>query len=121
MCTSKTAAFPRHVTPALVIVPGNSLFFLDADDWFFPGALAVNCAYLLQHSEAAFVSGAHQKINQHYEVIEEVKMPVDDNHYLHLLQGNYIGMHATVMYRRFVLKSCVSMFRSKLARTMIYT
>ena len=80
---------------------GNYFVFLDADDWLFPGALAVNLHYLSTNIEAAFVSGGHQKINKS-QILEEVKMPVEDNHYLHLLQGNYIGMHATVMYRKFV-------------------
>jgi len=80
---------------------GNYLVFLDADDWLFPGALAISLHHLCKNAQAAFVSGGHRKINKR-QILEEVKMPVEDNHYLHLLQGNYIGMHATVMYRRFV-------------------
>jgi glycosyltransferase involved in cell wall biosynthesis/SAM-dependent methyltransferase len=81
---------------------GEYLVFLDADDWLFEGAFATNLAYLQQHPEAAFVSGGHEKIDEHKNLLEEVQVVVEKDHYLHLLEGNYIGMHATLMYRRWV-------------------
>lgn len=83
---------------------GRFLVFLDADDWLFPDALKINIKYLLENEEAAFVSGSHQKVNNDGVILEEGKWVVREDPYLHLLQGNYIGMHATVMYRRSVLE-----------------
>lgn len=79
---------------------GDYLVFLDADDWLAPNALSINLARLNAAPNAAFVSGGHIKISSAGHIIEEVRTNVAANHYIHLLQGNYIGMHATVMYRR---------------------
>ncbi len=84
---------------------GKYLVFLDADDWLLADALTINLEYLQQNEKAAFVSGAHVKVNQHKEIIEEVKIDIQENHYCHLLQKNYIGMHAAVMYQRWVFDS----------------
>jgi glycosyltransferase involved in cell wall biosynthesis len=81
---------------------GKYLLFLDADDWLSVDALKKNTAILNDHPEAAFVSGGHVKITDAGEILEEVKEDVRRNHYLHLLQGNYIGMHATVLYARWI-------------------
>ena len=35
-------------------------------------------------------------------LFEEKKVIVNDDHYQHFLKGNYVAMHATVMYRRWV-------------------
>jgi glycosyltransferase involved in cell wall biosynthesis len=78
---------------------GRFILFSDADDWLLPDALELNFKILQQHPEAAFVSGGHKKVNEKGEIIEEEKVPVEENHYQHLLQGNYIGMHGTVLYR----------------------
>lgn len=78
---------------------GEYLVFLDADDWLYKDALSTNHNLLLQHPEAAFVSGGHDKIADG-KIIPEEDQPVTQDHYLNLLQGNYIGMHAAVMYRR---------------------
>lgn len=81
---------------------GEMLIFLDADDWLLPGAIKVNVAELQANEKLAFVSGAHLKIyetsGRQLEEYQEVKQ----NAYLQMLQGNYIGMHATVMYRKWV-------------------
>lgn len=79
---------------------GSFLVFLDADDWLYEDAIAYNIGQLRQHPEAAFVSGAHDLIDSDQKGIREVVREVKKQHYLHLLEGNYIGMHATVMYRR---------------------
>jgi glycosyltransferase involved in cell wall biosynthesis len=85
---------------------GEYLVFLDADDWLYEDALATNHKYLQAHPEAMFVSGGHDKISfrssGNGEIIPEKDVEVETNHYWHLLQGNYIGMHAAVMYRRSV-------------------
>lgn len=94
---------------------GEMLVFLDADDWLLPGAIETNVRYLQQNEKLAFVSGAHDKVFVDTGLVKEEAQEVSANHYCQLLQGNYIGMHATVMYRRWVfdalqydvsLKSC---------------
>jgi glycosyltransferase involved in cell wall biosynthesis len=84
---------------------GEYLVFLDADDRLGVDALRVGAASLDSHPDCGFVSG-------HYSLIDAEGLPLphsasacaDDNHYSALLRGNYIGMHATVMYRRSVLE-----------------
>ena len=82
---------------------GEYLVFLDADDWLLPGAIATNVEYLQQNEHLAFVSGTHDKVFEDGRIIEEVQ-EVKGDYYCHLLRGNYIGMHATVMYRRWVFE-----------------
>ncbi|WP_242922456.1 glycosyltransferase [Pontibacter liquoris] len=81
---------------------GELLVFLDADDWLLPGGIQANVRYLQQHPALAFVSGAHDKVFVDEGLVREEVYEVTGNHYQQLLQGNYIGMHATVMYRRWV-------------------
>ncbi len=77
---------------------GQYLVFLDSDDWLYDDALQINLQYLLQKKEAGFVSGAYTVLSN--GVSAEIKRPVEENHYCNLLRGNYISMHATVMYQR---------------------
>jgi glycosyltransferase involved in cell wall biosynthesis len=79
---------------------GEFLVFLDADDWLLAHAITTNLQYLLDDPELAFVSGAYLKVVGPERKAEEKKVIVDNQHYLNFLQGNYISMHATVMYRR---------------------
>ena len=81
---------------------GKYLLFLDADDWLSVDALKKNHDIISKSCEVAFVSGGHVKINDAGEIIEEVKEDVQRDHYIHFLQGNYIGMHATVLYARWI-------------------
>lgn len=85
---------------------GQYLVFLDADDWLYKDAIATNLGYLQQDPKAAFVSGGHDKINFREsgagQLVPEEPVAIYSQHYKHLLQGNYIGMHAAVMYRRSV-------------------
>lgn len=83
---------------------GDYFLFLDADDWLLPGALQTNLKLLEAHPEAAFVSGGHEKVftATGKKLVEDIV--VTENHYQHLLQGNYIGMHATVLYRRWAFE-----------------
>lgn len=89
------------------ITQSNGLFlvFLDSDDILYPEAIEVNLKYLLHNPTWAFVSGGHDKVDEwlcSFGDYPESHSPTD-NHYSALLRGNYIGMHATVMYRRRVL------------------
>jgi glycosyltransferase involved in cell wall biosynthesis len=79
---------------------GEFLIFLDADDWLLDDAISTNVSYLLWNEQLAFVSGAHDKYFVNEDVYINFSQEINNNHYLHLLQGNYIGMHASVMFRR---------------------
>jgi glycosyltransferase involved in cell wall biosynthesis len=81
---------------------GNYFVFLDADDWLVDNALLTNLAFLQQNEQYAFVSGGHIVINDRQHYREEKGEVIQGNHYNELLQRNYIGMHAAVMYRRWV-------------------
>jgi glycosyltransferase involved in cell wall biosynthesis len=81
---------------------GKYLLFLDADDWLSVDAIKKDLDILIEHPEAAFVSGGHVKINDAGKILEEVREDIRSHHYLHFLQGNYIGMHATVLYARWI-------------------
>jgi len=82
------------------VANGKYVLFLDADDWLFPRAIETNLKYHLQNDDLAFVSGNHFKIFITDNYIRYYEFLVKENHYLHLLKGNYIGMHATVMYNK---------------------
>jgi glycosyltransferase involved in cell wall biosynthesis len=85
---------------------GAYLVFLDADDRLLPIALETGVNCLRAHPKCGFVSG-------HYSVIASDGSPmprrqahcVERDHYHALLCRNYIGMHATVMYRRAIFES----------------
>ncbi len=77
---------------------GRYLVFLDADDWLFPDAVEINLSYLRNRPDAGFVSGAFTLVQP--GINDEVMATVEGDHYQRLLRGNYISMHATVMYSR---------------------
>jgi glycosyltransferase involved in cell wall biosynthesis len=84
---------------------GEYVVFLDADDYLYPDAVKTNVDYLQRNASWAFVSGWHDKVDEWKFPIEQDELSViKGDHYLNLLQGNYIGMHATVMYTRWVLE-----------------
>lgn len=80
---------------------GDFLVFLDADDLLYPNALEVNLYYFGYRPELAFVSGAHDRIGPEGRQLESpAAVERMEGNYGALLLGNYIGMEATVMYRR---------------------
>ncbi|XWW45785.1 glycosyltransferase [Fibrella sp. USSR17] len=81
---------------------GDFLLFLDADDLLYPDAIAINVQLLLQHPDVAFVSGGHNGVDHDLTVLWTTQRIVADSHYRHFLRWNYIGMHATVLYRRHI-------------------
>jgi glycosyltransferase involved in cell wall biosynthesis len=81
---------------------GKYLVFLDADDFLFENALSDNVSVLEEYPSIAFVSGAHKKIDNHGNILDDSISNPGINHYEELLQGNYIGMHATVLYQSWV-------------------
>jgi glycosyltransferase involved in cell wall biosynthesis len=84
---------------------GRYVSFLDADDRLLPQALAVGTACAAAHPDAAFVSGHYVVIDAEGRRTSDHRRPcVTSEHYRALLRSNYIGMHATVLYRRETLE-----------------
>lgn len=81
---------------------GQYIIFLDADDWLYTTAIETNLNKIKKFNKVAFVSGASQKVNKEYKVLEEINAVVDNNHYQKMLEGNFIGMIAAVMFQRWV-------------------
>jgi SAM-dependent methyltransferase len=83
---------------------GDFVAFLDADDRLLPNAVQAGLECFRECPEAAFVFGRFQNIYRDGSpaptAAEEF---IEQEHYLHLLQGNFIGMHGTVLYRRAAL------------------
>lgn len=93
------------------ISQGTALVFLDADDRLLSDALEKGLAELQRHPECAFVAGRYRMIEADGSIRKEIfpywllPTPKAGNHYHAFLEGNFIGMHATVMYRRSALES----------------
>ena len=84
---------------------GSYLVFLDADDRLLPNALAAGKRCFREHPECAFVSGDYRRVSANGHILKQHgPSQIDKDHYLTLLRGNYIGMHATVIYRREALE-----------------
>jgi glycosyltransferase involved in cell wall biosynthesis len=97
---------------------GDYICFLDADDWLLPQALETNFQLLEGNKECAFVSGGYISVHMHYPyrpyvlperlnieeryTVTDPKIAITKDHYQNFLQGNYIGMHAAVLYRHWV-------------------
>jgi glycosyltransferase involved in cell wall biosynthesis len=83
---------------------GDCLAFLDADDWFFPGALSNLVNTLLRHPNAAFAYGGYETVTATNEVVPETRHRQDfgENIYSPLLENNFITLPATVLYWRWV-------------------
>jgi glycosyltransferase involved in cell wall biosynthesis len=84
---------------------GDYLVFLDADDWLLEDALKTNLDVLLVNKNIAFVSGGHEFYYEQENRTSTVQIEVHKNIYLKLLEGNFIGMHASVMYQRWVFET----------------
>jgi glycosyltransferase involved in cell wall biosynthesis len=74
--------------------------FLDADDRLEPHAIAAGLACFGRAPESGFVYGGHRYIDGDGREIGERFEPPGKSPYVQLLRGNFVGMHATVMYRR---------------------
>jgi glycosyltransferase involved in cell wall biosynthesis len=85
---------------------GSYLVFLDADDRLVPSALDTGLAALNAHEDAAFASGRCR-----WMAVDGTALPTpehgvfDGDPYAGLLQCNWIGMLAIVMYRRDIFNS----------------
>ena len=80
---------------------GEFLVFLDADDRLLPDALRAGLDGFLVRPECAFISGHYRMMRDDGTPLPDfAQWPPEPDVYRTLLQRNYIGMHATVMYRR---------------------
>jgi glycosyltransferase involved in cell wall biosynthesis len=80
---------------------GQFLVFLDADDRLLADALQSGLNCFQGHPECVFVSGHYCHINADGSArLQFPQRHLEIDPYRTLLQRNYIGMHATVMYRR---------------------
>ncbi len=80
---------------------GQYVIFLDADDFLTTNAISTHIEHLLYSPIAVFISGAHQRINEHRDPLPAAEALTKWGHcYDALLQGNYIAMEGSVMYRR---------------------
>ncbi len=83
------------------VAKGQFLVFLDADDYLLADALAQNLKQFEAFPLSAYVSGAHLRIDDAGNYLKHPEAPYKfEDNYLSLLQGNYIAMEATVMYRK---------------------
>ncbi|MGE5944861.1 MAG: glycosyltransferase [Flavobacteriales bacterium] len=83
---------------------GEFFVFLDADDWFLNNAIKTNVDYLLNNADAAFVSGGYELYYEPENKTWTIQQEIADDPYCKLLEGNFIGMHATVMYRSWIFE-----------------
>lgn len=82
---------------------GDYIIFLDADDWLEPNAIKDNLDVLINKPGVAFVSGNYYFYRAEECQCESITVDVTHDHYIRLLQNNYIGMLATVLFQRWVL------------------
>ncbi|RZM27836.1 MAG: glycosyltransferase, partial [Pedobacter sp.] len=80
---------------------GQYVIFLDADDSLITNAISIHIGHFMSNPSAVFISGAHQRINEHRAPLPDVEALTKWGHcYDALLQGNYIAMEGSVIYRR---------------------
>jgi glycosyltransferase involved in cell wall biosynthesis len=90
----------------LRISRGDYLVFLDADDRLLPEALQIGVNGLHVNPDCAFISGHYRYLTADGSFWRQhARPPVEADRFRELLRKNYIGMHATVMYRRQALES----------------
>jgi len=85
---------------------GDYLVFLDADDRLLSDALEIGINRLDAHPECAFTYGRYGLITEAGAPMPSAQRECGQGEpYLRLLSSNYIGMHATVMYRRAIFEA----------------
>src|SRR3954463_10045986 len=87
----------------LAAVNTTYIVFLDADDFLSPEALDAGLACFARAPESGFVYGGHSYVDEQGQSLGQRFAAVRESPYVQLLRGNFIGMHATVMYRRDLL------------------
>jgi glycosyltransferase involved in cell wall biosynthesis len=94
---------------------GRYVVFLDADDRLLPNALEAGLSCFLEHPRNGFVFGKFLNLYADGSTAPPALHGEQfaGDYYLHFLQWNLVGMHATVMYSREVL-SGVAGFNERL-------
>lgn len=82
---------------------GKYVIFLDADDLLYPHAVEKNLYRLMQDPSLAFVSGRFTRVNENGEEWPSRYHQIDKDYYMEMLQTNYIGNPAAVLYTRWIL------------------
>ena len=92
----------------LAATAADKVIFLDADDLLHPDAIVAGLAAFAD-AHAAFVYGAHRRIDEHGNVIVDYKYrAIGEDPYVDFLSRNLVGMHATVMSDRHALSAASS-------------
>jgi glycosyltransferase involved in cell wall biosynthesis/SAM-dependent methyltransferase len=85
---------------------GQYVLFLDADDKLLPHAIEAGLDCWRAFPASGFVCGAYRNIfDDGSPAPTSPQQRVSSGHYLRLLEGNFIGMHAVVLYRRDLLET----------------
>lgn len=105
ICTNNRELSAARNT-GLCAVEARYVVFLDADDRLHSGAIAFGVAAHCASAGAAFVYGAHRRIDANGAPTGRINyLPVLAEPFGGLLRGNRIGMHACVMYKSDVIRS----------------
>jgi glycosyltransferase involved in cell wall biosynthesis/SAM-dependent methyltransferase len=79
----------------------DKVIFLDADDLLHPEAIEAGLAAFAGAPDAAFVYGAHRRIDERGRIVAAYKYrAIGENPYVDFLKLNMVGMHGAVMYDR---------------------
>ena len=93
---------------------GKYTVFLDGDDRLLPQAVEAGIECFREYPDSGFVFGGYRHFfGEGSRPATQRDAVVTGDYYWDLLHGNFIGMHATVMYSRDVLES-LGGFNSKL-------